>query len=209
MTATIHPDKLAQLQREGQPVELIDVRTPAEFREMHITFARNVPLDRLDPARLASERNGRTAQPLYVVCRSGSRARQASEKLAAAGLEVVNVEGGTLAWEAAGLPVIRGQKTMSLERQVRIAAGSLVLLGAALGIFVHPYWIALSAFVGAGLIFAGVTDTCGMGMLLAKMPWNQVAAEKPPAAAAGSSASPASQAATSCCTAPAKESQKV
>ena len=87
------------------------------------------------------------------------------------------MEGGTLACEAANLPVVRGQKAISLERQVRIAAGSLVLIGAILGFWVDPYWIALAAFVGAGLIFAGITDTCGMAMLLARMPWNQVPAE--------------------------------
>ena len=71
-----------------------------------------------------------------------------------------------------GLPVARGKKAISLERQVRIAAGSLVLLGAALS-FVHPAFIGVSAFVGAGLVFAGITDTCGMGMILARMPWNR------------------------------------
>ena len=79
-----------------------------------------------------------------------------------------------MACTESGIPVIRGKKVMSLERQVRIAAGSMVFAGAALGFFVHPYWIGLSAFVGAGLVFAGVTDTCGMGMMLAKMPWNQI-----------------------------------
>ena len=74
---------------------------------------------------------------------------------------------------AAGLPVVRGKKAISLERQVRIAAGSLGLLGAVLGGFVHPAFLGLSAFVGAGLIFAGVTDTCGMGLVLTRMPWNQ------------------------------------
>jgi rhodanese-related sulfurtransferase len=177
MTTVVSPHKLAELQASGQPVDLIDVRTPVEFREVHVEFARNVPLDRLDPQRLASERNGHVGQPLYVICRSGNRAQQACEKLAAAGLTVVNVEGGTQAWDASGLPVVRGQKAISLERQVRIAAGTLVLVGAALGLFVHPYWIGLAAFVGAGLIFAGVTDTCGMAMLLARMPWNQVKSE--------------------------------
>ena len=90
----------------------------------------------------------------------------------------VNVEGGTLAWEQAGLPVVRGKKAMSLERQVRIAAGSLVVLGTALGAFVHPGFLGLSAFVGAGLVFAGVTDTCGMGMVLARMPWNRAEPEE-------------------------------
>lgn len=174
MSHTITPAELAQLRKtNGKHVELIDVRTPVEFREVHVDFARNVPLDRLDPTEIRAERNG-SAEPLYVICRSGSRARQACERLAATGINVVNVEGGTAAWDAAGLPVVRGQKGMSLERQVRIAAGFLVLLGAVLALTVHPYFIGLSAFVGAGLMFAGITDTCGMGMVLARMPWNQV-----------------------------------
>jgi rhodanese-related sulfurtransferase len=120
-------------------------------------------------------RNGVRDEPLYVICRSGSRGRQACEKFVAAGFtNVVNVEGGTLACVESGLPVVRGKKMILLERQVRIAAGSLVLIGAALGWLVHPAFIGLSAFVGGGLVFAGVTDTCGMGMMLARMPWNQV-----------------------------------
>jgi rhodanese-related sulfurtransferase len=111
---------------------------------------------------------------LYVICRSGSRGKLASQKFLKAGYtNVVNIDGGTIACEQAGLPVLRGRKTISLERQVRIAAGSLVLLGSLLGWFVHPAFIGLAAFVGAGLIFAGITDTCGMGMMLAHMPWNQ------------------------------------
>jgi rhodanese-related sulfurtransferase len=107
------------------------------------------------------------------VCRSGGRSQQACEKFLKAGFaNVVNVEGGTLACENTGLPLVRGKKVISLERQVRIAAGSLVLLGVVLGWLVHPYLVGLSAFVGAGLLFAGLTDTCGMGMLLARMPWN-------------------------------------
>lgn len=171
---TITPQQLNDLVKRGETVELIDVRTPAEFEAVHVNFARNVPLDRLNPAQLAADRRGQD-RAMYVICRSGSRAKQACEKLLGAGLTgLVNVEGGTMAWEQAGLPVVRGQQTISLERQVRIAAGTLVLIGTALGFFVHPYWLGLSAFVGAGLVFAGVTDTCGMGMLLARMPWNQV-----------------------------------
>lgn len=170
---TISPQELAARQQRGEACELIDVRTPVEFREVHVTFARNVPLDQLNPTALVSTRND-ASQPLYVICRSGNRANQACEKFVAAGFtNIVNVTGGTLAWEQAGLPVARGQKAMSLERQVRIAAGLLVLIGVGLS-FVHPYWIGLSAFVGAGLVFAGITDTCGMGMLLARMPWNRV-----------------------------------
>jgi rhodanese-related sulfurtransferase len=186
MTSTISPRELQSRRASGQPIELIDVRTPVEFREVHVQYARNEPLDRLDTARIRSERKA-ADQPLYVICRSGNRAQQACQKLAAAGLEnVVNVEGGTVACEAEGLPLVRGPKAISLERQVRIAAGALVLTGAVLGFWVHPYWIGLSAFVGAGLMFAGITDTCGMAMVLARMPWNQAGCSTKTAAGSGS-----------------------
>jgi rhodanese-related sulfurtransferase len=175
---SVDPLRLQELVLAGQDIDLVDVRTPVEFREVHVPFARNLPLDRLDAGRLAHEQSHKS-QPLYVICRSGNRGKQACEKLVAAGChQVVNVEGGTLAWEQAGLPVTRGAKAISLERQVRIAAGSLVLVGVLLGALVNPYWNALSAFVGAGLVFAGVTDTCGMGLLLARMPWNQAPAPR-------------------------------
>ncbi len=170
--ATITPAEVAALCDSG--AELIDVRTPSEFREVHAVPARNVPLDRLDPAAVMKARNGSAEQPLYLICRSGSRGRQACEKFVKAGYaNVVNVDGGTQGWRQCGLPIVQGKKTMSLERQVRIAAGLLVCLGAVLGWLVHPGCVVLAFFVGAGLICAGVTDTCGMGMLLARMPWNR------------------------------------
>lgn len=169
----IRPHELAELCKAGKTIDLIDVRTPVEYREVHLEVARNVPLDQLDPVALMQARNGAANDPIYLICRSGSRGQQACEKFIKAGFSnVVNVEGGTTACVDAGLPVIRGKKAISLERQVRIAAGSLVLLGAILGWFVHPAFIGLSAFVGAGLVFAGMTGTCGMGMILARMPWN-------------------------------------
>lgn len=175
---TITPKSLQELRQAGRPVELIDVRTPVEHREVHVDLARNVPLDKLDPAAVMAARKGSADEPLYLICRSGNRGKQACEKFIAAGFtNVVNVEGGTQAWDQAGLPVVRGKKAISLERQVRIAAGLLVLLGAVFAWLVHPAFIGLSAFVGAGLLFAGITDTCGMGMLLARMPWNQVRTE--------------------------------
>jgi rhodanese-related sulfurtransferase len=171
---TITPTELYGKVQRGEAVEVIDVRTPAEYREVHATVARLVPLDALNPAEVARERTGAADSPLYVICRSGNRAKSACEKLRAAGLtNLVNVAGGTVAWEQAGLPVVRGKKTISLERQVRICAGALVVIGSALAVLVHPYWAGLSGFIGAGLVFAGVTDTCGMAMMLAKMPWNQ------------------------------------
>jgi rhodanese-related sulfurtransferase len=158
--------------QSGKRVSLIDVRTPAEYGEVHIPGSQLMPLDRLDAAAVksASSDEGQCV----LICRSGKRAEQAYQKLHAAGCgNLVILDGGVTAWESAGLPVERGAKAMSLERQVRIAAGSLVLLGVILGTWVHPGFYGLSAFVGAGLIFAGVTDWCGMAMVLAKMPWNQ------------------------------------
>jgi rhodanese-related sulfurtransferase len=171
--STVSARRLAELDAQGK-VELIDVRTPAEFREVHAAHAKNVPLDSLDPRALMEARNGSAGEPLYVICRSGSRSSQACKKFHESGYDnVFSVEGGTQAWDQAGLPVVRGKKAVSLERQVRIAAGFLVLLGAALS-FWNIYFALLSGFVGAGLMFAGITDTCGMAMVLAKMPWNRV-----------------------------------
>jgi rhodanese-related sulfurtransferase len=172
---TISAVQLYERFRRGEPLELIDVRTPPEFRAEHVPLARNVPLDRLDPAAIARAHNG-SGGPLYVICQGGARGEKACAALESAGLgQVVNVDGGTAAWVAAGLPVERGRRTISLERQVRIAGGLLVLIGSALGYFGHPYFIGLAALVGAGLTFAGITNTCGMAMLLARLPWNQSA----------------------------------
>jgi rhodanese-related sulfurtransferase len=170
---SVTPRQLADLCRNRR-IDLIDVRTPVEYRELHVAAAQNVPLEKLDPATVMQGRNGSGDESLYLICRSGTRGRQACEKFLAAGFtNVMNVEGGTLACVECGLPVVRGKKTISLERQVRIAAGSLVLLGVLLGWLVHPIFFGVSAFVGAGLVFASITDTCGMGMMLARMPWNQ------------------------------------
>lgn len=175
---TISPQQLQDRIQAGESIDMIDVRTPMEFQEVHAVSAVNEPLESLDCRRVIAGRESRGT--LYVICRSGSRGRQACEKLIAAGYtDVVNVEGGTLAWEQSGLPVRRGRKVISLERQVRIAAGLLVLTGAVLALVVHPWWAGLSAFVGAGLMFAGITDTCGMALVLARMPWNQIRAANP------------------------------
>lgn len=171
---TITPAKLGELSRSGKKVRLIDVRTPAEFREVHVTFAENVPLDQLNPAALINGQSAALGEPIYFICKSGGRSQMACEQATKAGLKnVVNVEGGTLACVDAGLPVVRGRKTISLDNQVRILAGSIVLAGVGLGWWVHPAFFGLSAFIGAGFVFAGLTNTCGMGIMLSKMPWNQ------------------------------------
>jgi rhodanese-related sulfurtransferase len=172
---TIAAEDVFRLREGGKRPHIIDVRTPVEYAEVHAEGAVAAPLDRLDPAAAMSAREGPPDEPLYVICKSGGRAAKACERFEAAGYHNVwSIEGGTTAWERAGLPVVRGtKKAISLERQVRIAAGSLVLLGVLLGWLVHPSLFGLAAIVGAGLVFAGVTDWCGMGMLIAKMPWNR------------------------------------
>jgi rhodanese-related sulfurtransferase len=172
---TITPRQLHDRLRQGERLHLIDVRTPAEHAEVHVPDVHLAPLDRLDATRLASVNGFTKDQPLYIFCRTGNRAKQAAEKLEKSGYQQCHVvEGGTMAWAEAGLPVNRGtSKVISLERQVRMAAGAIVLTGVLLAQFANPAFIWLSGFAGAGLLFAGLTDWCGMGMLIAKMPWNQ------------------------------------
>jgi rhodanese-related sulfurtransferase len=163
--------------KEQKNITLIDVRTPAEYEDYHIPDAMLMPLDKIDPKILAENC---PEQELYVVCQGGNRSSKACEQLKTqSNLKIINVLGGTKAWESAGYPLIRGKKTISLERQVRIAAGLLVIIGVLLGYGFSQNFILLSGFVGAGLVFAGITDTCGMAMLLAKMPWNQCSSSRP------------------------------
>jgi len=171
---TITPAALAKLLETEPNLPLLDVRSPGEFTAVHVPQARNIPLDQLDPALLA-QKGIVPEQPLYLLCQGGGRATRASELLSRAGFaRATVVEGGTAAWEKAGLPVTRSEGgVISLERQIRIAAGSLVFLGVVLAHWVHPGFVYLSAFVGAGLVFSGITDWCGLGLLLAKLPWNR------------------------------------
>lgn len=171
---TVSAQEFVQRLGNGHAADVIDVRTPAEYRAAHVAAARSVPLDQLDAQAVLADRSGEAAGPTYVLCRSGQRARQAAQKLeGAAGIEPVVVEGGTTACVDCGVEVMRGKSTIALERQVRIAAGTLVATGTLLGALVSPWWLIVPGFVGCGLVFAGVTDTCGMAMMLARMPWNR------------------------------------
>lgn len=169
---TIDPKTLADAHdREPSGAQIVDVRTPSEFEAAHIAGSKLAPLDALDPDHVKSA--FRNEEPVYVVCKSGNRAKQAIEKLQAAGCEnAVLVEGGITAWEQHDLPLNRGRETMSLERQVRIAAGLLIFAGTLLALL-NPWFLIIPGFVGAGLAFAGITDSCAMGMLIAKAPWNR------------------------------------
>lgn len=168
---TISPVELQQILAAQPDATVLDVRTPVEFAEVHVPQAQSIPLDELKPSALQLQKD----QPVYLLCRSGQRAAKAAEKFAREGFtQPVVVEGGTLAWIEANLPVTRSAvKVISLERQVRITAGAIVFTRVLLARFVNFNFIWLAGFVGAGLVFAGVTDFCGMGLLLAKMPWNK------------------------------------
>jgi rhodanese-related sulfurtransferase len=173
--ASITASELSARLAAESGLTLIDVRTPAEFAELHAAPARNLPLPDVSPAALAALGHADASAPVYVLCQSGKRAESACARLSSAGFaKAVVVTGGTEAWAAAGLPVVRGQgSAIGIERQVRIGAGALVVLGVVLAQTVHANFVWLSAFVGAGLVFAGVTGFCGMGLLLAKAPWNR------------------------------------
>lgn len=148
---------------------LIDVRTPGEFRAERIPNSQNMPLDQFEQQveSLANHSN------LVLVCAGGSRARQACQILSANDIAAVVLDGGLKGWKAQQKQTESDPGgAISLERQVRIVAGALVATGGILSLVVHPYWALLSTFVGCGLIFAGITDTCGMAMLLAKLPYN-------------------------------------
>jgi len=160
--------------KKGEKIHLVDVRSPAEFQAVHAEGAILSPLDALNPRQLAQRLDLSSSSPAALLCASGNRAKRAAEKFLAEGIpHCLVVEGGTQAWVAAELPAVRGKGVISIECQVRIGAGTMILAGVLLGHFVHPGWYFLSGFVGCGLIFAGVTDWCGMGLFLAKMPWNQ------------------------------------
>jgi len=175
LSPLLAPTELARLAQDYRAIRLLDVRTPAEFEAEHIEGAYNVPLDTL--AEHGPEIRAGVSGMVVLICRSGQRARKAEAALTAAGMSNLHVlDGGIAAWIAAGLPVRRGMPRMSLERQVRIAAGALVLAGVVLGALAAPVFYALAAFVGAGLVYSGVTDSCGMAYVLARAPWNRAAA---------------------------------
>lgn len=173
-THALSPVPAANLLREQSVARILDVRTAGEFHSAHIPGAYNVPVDTL--AEHAREIRENVNSPLILVCQSGQRARSADQTLRSAGMSNLYVlDGGMNAWIAAGLDVVRGKGRISLERQVRIAAGALAALGGILALIVNPLFAAIPAFVGSGLVFAGITDTCSMGMLLARLPYNRAA----------------------------------
>ncbi|GCE10008.1 rhodanese-like domain-containing protein [Dictyobacter aurantiacus] len=170
---TIDVHELEELLKAGREIKIIDVRTPAEYQSMHIPGSYNVPLDRL-PEHKTELANALQA-PVVLVCRSGARAEQAARVFDTTSLEQFHVlQGGISAWQQARRPVNQGKQIWSMERQVRGVAGSLVLLSVLGSLFLWKPLAWLAAFVGGGLTYSALTDTCGMAMLLSKLPYNRI-----------------------------------
>jgi len=151
----------------------LDVRTPGEFESEHLADSRLETLGNWDAAELARDLKGKGR--CVIICHGGTRAKKAAEQLESAGLPDVQVlEGGITAWKAAGLPYIKGEReVLPLDRQVRIVVGAVVLGGVLAGHFGHPIGYAIAGFMGAGLMFAGITGWCGLAFVIGKMPWNE------------------------------------
>lgn len=170
----LRADELAELIDERPDIRLLDVRMPGEYETAHVRGAYNVPLDTL--GEHGAEIRAAVSEPVVLICQSGQRARKAEEALRQAGMPNLHVlDGGLSGWLAAGRPVVRGSTRLSLERQVRIAAGALATIGAVLALAINPMFAFLPAFVGGGLVFAGVTNRCGLAMVLGRLPYNQPA----------------------------------
>ena len=173
----ISPRSLRDLGSQGTRIHLVDVRSTAEYRSGHAAGAVSVPLDQLTPEKLV-ERLGNSAagrdQPLYLTCQSGVRAQQAAERLMESGLDNIHlIDGGIDAWMKEGLPMQRCGQALSLERQVQITIGVLLVLKVFFGFTVHELFFAAIPIIGAGLIVTGVTRWCGLARLMSIMPWNR------------------------------------
>lgn len=164
-------EQLDQLQTSPTKPQLIDVRGPSEFAAGHIPGAINIPMDQIE-----SRLDDLHEEDVVLVCQSGRRAGMTCELIQHQHPKLKVLDGGTVAWQTANRPIVSSTQTRwSLDRQVRLGAGLLILTGMFLGFFLNPGWYGLAAFVGAGLTFAGLTDICGMAFALAKLPWNKPA----------------------------------
>ena len=168
----ITSEELRVLQKERPGLQLLDVREPAEYQAERLAATRNVPLSSFEKSQPVVEGK----EPVYVLCRSGARAAQAAAKLEKGGHEQVCViQGGLEGLKKSGFPTVHGvSQVWDIERQVRLAAGSLMLAGLLGFWFFYPVFLVLSVFVACGLIFSALTNTCGMALFLAKCPWNRV-----------------------------------
>jgi glyoxylase-like metal-dependent hydrolase (beta-lactamase superfamily II)/rhodanese-related sulfurtransferase len=167
----ISPRDASSLLKQDPQAKILDVRSALEFSQVHIENSLNIPIDMISAKINELSQSG---QKYLVLCHSGNRAAMAADMLIQSGIHPVKVmDGGLVRWQKAKLPVIKGQGGMSLERQVRLIAGSLVLVGIMMAWLLNWAFIFISVFVGSGLVFAGLTDSCLMGVLLMKLPYNK------------------------------------
>lgn len=167
---TLSPLELQRRLEAGDRFQLLDVRSASEHASGHIPGALNIPLEQVE-FRLEDLH---AADPVVLICQSGNRASMCGELLRDSKDGLLLLEGGVDAWANAGLPVLRSTASRwSIDRQVRLAAGLLVLLGTLGSLLLHPGWLYVAMFVGAGLTFAGLTNVCGMASLFAILPWNK------------------------------------
>jgi len=178
-----------ELRDSSEKTFLLDVRSPLEFQSEHIASAVNIPLDQLESQINTVQNPGK----LVVICKSGKRAERAAYMLKSNGFHPIVLRGGITAWLSLGFPVVEGKKIISIERQIQLVIGTGVLGGVLAGIFINKYFFILPLFFGAGLTFAGITGTCGLGILLSKASWNQLRMPSSPSAADTKSNKP------SCC----------
>lgn len=171
LPAIVNTETLADLIKQGERLKLIDVRSPAEFESVHIEGSYNLPLDLLPEHR--EELRDVLRSPAILICQSGNRARQAEQLLQAASLSNLHIlDGGIASWTSAGKPVVRGKQRWAMDRQVRGLAGSIVLASVLASLFWKPLLL-IAAFIGAGLTYSALSNTCGMAFMLSKLPYNK------------------------------------
>lgn len=176
------PFQVNLMLKNHAPIQLIDVRSHSEFADAHAQGATSIPLDKIDHEYLKT-RLGQdviNSQDIYLICESGDRAKQALDKLSHQGVHNLHlVEGGFSAWRSERLPVIRTSRVWSLERQTQIALGGLLLLMLIKGVMIHPVFYLMIGLMAIGLIVAGITASCSLSALIARMPWNQSGNKSP------------------------------
>lgn len=189
----VSPAAVATLLQSGKPCQVLDVRSLGEWEAAHLAGATHQSLDVLNPEDWRRRAENAQQGPLFVLCQAGGRATRAASILCASGVPCSVIEGGLDAWRAAGLPVVLGRsKVLPLMRQVQIVIGLVSGVGSALAIWKDPMFGFIPLAMGAGLLFAGLSGTCGLALLMAKMPWNR--------GTRGSGGAPANaQPAASCC----------
>jgi rhodanese-related sulfurtransferase len=174
LPSVLEPAALAEVLARHPGVRVLDVRTAGEYESQHIRGAYNVPLETL--GEHGAEIRAHVDEPIALVCQSGQRARKAEAALKESGLPNLHVlDGGMNAWGAAGLPVERAAERLTLERQVRVVAGALAAVGGLLGVLVNPLFALVPAGIGGGLVFAGLTNRCGLALVLTRLPYNRPA----------------------------------